>query len=111
AGRLYQLEICGAASATGRQADSGRCRRLPAGHALYYGSGVLAGDWRNEPADDAALYGRYNIKAAYGDSGKVGRQLVGRYHGLTLGKGNREALGQVFRTMEEQNRQPPLGGE
>lgn len=52
-----------------------------------------------------------NIKAAYGDSDKVSSQLVRRYHDLTLRKGNRKALVQVFRTMKEQSRNPQLGDE
>lgn len=50
-----------------------------------------------------------NIRAAYGDDSKVNKELVRRYHDLTLNKGNRKALVQVFRTMKEQSRNPHLG--
>lgn len=50
-----------------------------------------------------------NVRAAYGDEDKVSDELVRRYHDLTLRKGNRKALVQVFRTMKEQSRNAQLG--
>ncbi|MBE0483453.1 MAG: alpha/beta hydrolase [Bacterioplanes sp.] len=50
-----------------------------------------------------------NIRAAYGDSSKVDKALVRRYHDLTLREGNRRGLMNVFRTMKEQSRIATLG--
>ncbi len=51
----------------------------------------------------------WNLKAAYGDNDKVTDRLVKRYHDLTLRKGNRSGLVDVFRTMKEQSSNPELG--
>lgn len=50
-----------------------------------------------------------NINAAFGDSDKVTDELQQRYFDLTMRKGNREALVNVFRTMKEQSQNPHLG--
>jgi len=50
-----------------------------------------------------------NINAAFGDSDKVTDDLQQRYFDLTMRKGNREALVNVFRTMKEQSQNPHLG--
>jgi pimeloyl-ACP methyl ester carboxylesterase len=50
-----------------------------------------------------------NINAAYGDTDKVTDVLERRYFDLTMRKGNRKALVNVFRTMKEQSKNPHLG--
>lgn len=50
-----------------------------------------------------------NVKAAYGDKSKVNKQLVRRYHDLTLRKGNRKALVRTFREMKKQSKNPHIG--
>lgn len=52
-----------------------------------------------------------NIKAAYGDDSKVDKELVRRYHDLTLRKGNRKALVQIFREFKRQSNNPHLGDD
>ncbi len=55
------------------------------------------------------LFVDMNINAAFGDSDKVTDDLQQRYFDLTMRKGNREALVNVFRTMKEQSKNPHLG--
>lgn len=50
-----------------------------------------------------------NIKKAYGDTSKVDKELVRRYHDLQLRKGNRGALVKVFRLMKKQSKNKNLG--
>lgn len=50
-----------------------------------------------------------NVKRAYGDKKKVNKQLVRRYHDLTLRKGNRKALVSTFRQMKNQSGNEHLG--
>lgn len=50
-----------------------------------------------------------NVKRAYGDKSKVNKQLVRRYHDLTLRKGNRKALVRTFREMKRQSKNPHIG--
>jgi len=49
-----------------------------------------------------------NVKRAYGDKKKVDKELVRRYHDLTLRKGNRKALVRLFREMKRQSKNEEL---
>lgn len=50
-----------------------------------------------------------NVKAAYGDKSKVDKELVRRYHDLTMRKGNRKALVSIFREFKRQSKNEHLG--